>query len=184
MAYVKHMLDVAEIEVFTVEALLLNKSEIENKVAEIPKLRGHFRDYLQQSYCPFFLEGTASYQEKLLRVIDKTMYEDIANHYRLNTDKLPYFKRLLSHMATVQPGELNRNSISKHLGIDNNTVQHYLQILQGAGLVELLRGNKIYLDNPNLCQSISYEIGQQSKVCTIRELFFINMLRNAGHRVH
>ena len=186
---------VAEIEAITVETLLSNKSEIENKVAEIPKLRGHFRDYLQHGYYPFFLEGTASYQEKLLRVIDKTIYEDIANHYRLNTDKLPYFKRLLSYMATVQPGELNRNSIAKHLGIDNKTVQHYLQILQDTGLAELLRDNragsqllktseKIYLDNPNLYQSISYEIGQQSQIGTVRELFFIKMLRNAGYRVY
>ena len=186
---------VAEIEAITVEALLSNKSEIENKVAEIPKLRGHFRDYLQHGYYPFFLEGTASYQEKLLRVIDKTIYEDIANHYRLNTDKLPYFKRLLSYMATVQPGELNRNNIAKHLGIDNKTVQHYLQILQDTGLAELIRENragsqllktseKIYLDNPNLYESISYEIGQQSQVGTVRELFFIKMLRNAGQRVH
>ena len=175
---------VAEIEAITVEALLSNKSEIENKVAEIPKLRGHFRDFLQHGYYPFFLEGTAPYQEKLLRVIDKTIYEDISNHYRLNTDKLPYFKRLLSYMATVQPGELNRNSIAKHLGIDNKTVQHYLQILQGAGLAELISDNKIYLDNPNLYQSISYEIGQQSQAGTVRDLFFIKMLRNAGHRVH
>ena len=62
-------------------------------------------------------------------------------------------------------------------------------------LVELLRDNragsqllktseKIYLDNPNLYQSISYEIGQQSQIGTVRELFFIKMLRNAGHRVH
>ena len=93
-------------------------------------------------YYPFFLEGTASYQEKLLRVIDKTIYEDIANHYRLNTDKFPYFKRLLSCMAKVQPGELNRNSIAKHLGIDNKTVQHYLQILQDTGFAELIRENR------------------------------------------
>ena len=132
---------VAEIEAITVERLLLNKSEIENKVEEIPKLRGRFRDYLQHGYYPFFFEGTASYQEKLLRVIDQTIYEGIANHYRLSTDYLPYFKRLLAYMATVQPEELNRNSIAKHLGIDNKTVRHYLQILQVAGLIELFRDN-------------------------------------------
>jgi len=186
---------IAEVEAISLETLLSNKSEIENQVAEIPKLRGHFRDYLQHGYYPFFLEGVASYQEKLLRVIDKTIYEDIANHYRLNTDKLPYFKRLLSYMATIQPGELSRNNISKHVGLDNKTVQHYLQILQDTGLAELIRDNragsqllkaseKIYLDNPNLYQSISHEIGQQSQIGTVRELFFIKMLRNAGQRVY
>ena len=118
---------IAEIEAVTLEQLITNKSDIESQVAEIPKLRGHFKDYLQYGYYPFFLEGVATYQEKLLRVIDKTVCEDIANHYRLNTDKLPYFKRLLSYMATVQPGELSRNNISKHVGLDNKTVQHYLQ---------------------------------------------------------
>ena len=186
---------IAEIEVISLQNLLTNRREVEQQIAEIPKLRGHFKDYLQHGYYPFFLEGLASYQEKLLRVIDKTIYEDIANHYRLNTDKLPYFKRLLSYIATIQPGELSRNNISKHVGLDNKTVQHYLHILMDTGLAELVRDNragsqllkaseKIYLNNPNLYQSISYEIGQQSQVGTIRELFFITMLSNAGQRVY
>ena len=186
---------VAEIEPVGLEQLLSDRSALENQVAEIPKLRGYFKDYLQSGYYPFFLEGADTYQEKLLRVIDKTIYEDIANHYRLNTDKLPYFKRLLSYMATIQPGELSRNNISKHVGLDNKTVQHYLHILQETGLAELIRDNragsqllkaneKIYLDNPNLYQTISHEIGQPSQVGTVRELFFIKMLKHAGHQVY
>jgi len=185
---------VTECETVTLDELLNNRSEIENRIAEIPKLRGHFKDYLQRGFYPFFLEGTDSYQEKLLRVIDKTVYEDIANHYRLNTEKLPYFKRLLSYMATIPPGELSRNNISKHIGLDNKTVQHYLNILQDTGLAELVKdkragsqllkaSEKIYLANPNLYQTISTEIGHESKVGTVRELFFINMLKNSGHQV-
>lgn len=73
-------------------------------------------------------------------------------------------------------------------------MQHYLHILQDTGLAELIRDNragsqllkaseKIYLDNPNLYQTISTEIGQQSRIGTVRELFFIKMLKHAGHQV-
>lgn len=186
---------VATVEAITLEALLYDRSSIEGQVAELPKLRGHFQDYLAYGFYPFFLEGTDTYQEKLLRVVDKTIYEDIANHYRLNTDKLHYFKRLLSYMATIPPGELSRNSIAKHIGLDNKTVQHYLHILQDTGLAELVKDNragsqllkaseKIYLANPNLYQTISTEIGQPSKIGSVRELFFIKMLKHANHPLY
>ncbi len=98
-------------------------------------------------------------------------------------------------MATIPPSELNRNNIAKHLGLDHKTVQHYLQILQETGLVELVTSKqsgsqilkmteKIYLDNPNIYQSISTEIGFDYQIGTVRELFFIKMLKNAAYKVH
>lgn len=39
------------------------------------------------------------------------------------------------------------------------------------------KDRQIYIDNPNLYQSISYKIGQQSQIGTVRELFFIKMFQ-------
>ena len=98
-------------------------------------------------------------------------------------------------MATIPPGELNRNSIAKNIRLDNKTVQNYLNILKETGLIELLSENKsgsnllkqkekIYLDNPDLYKSIIEEIGYRSEIETIREIFFIKMIKNSGNRIY
>lgn len=188
-------MNVSELPPIGLLELIENKDDIEGKLASLPKLRGYFKDYLSHGYYPFFLESKDTYQQKLMRVIEKTVYEDISNYYKLKTEKLPYFKKILSYMATIPPSELNRNNIAKHTGLDHKTVQHYLQILQETGLVELVSSKqsgsqilktteKIYLDNPNIYQSISAEIGFDYQIGTVRELFFIKMLKNAGYKVH
>ncbi len=164
------------------------------EILSFPKIRGHFEEYLDYGYYPFVFEDKTSYHKKILNIIDKTVFDDIANFYALKTENLPNFKRIISYMATIPPGELNRNSISKKIGLDNKTVQNYLQILQETGLVRLIRENKsggnllkttekIYLDNPNLYKAIIDEIGHTYKKGTVRELFFINMIENSGRKL-
>ncbi|MFK5926720.1 MAG: AAA family ATPase [Desulfuromusa sp.] len=161
------------------------------KILSFPKIRGHFEEYLDYGYYPFVFEDKTTYHKKILNIIDKTIFDDIANFYALKTVNLPNFKRIISYMATIPPGELNRNSISRKIELDNKTVQNYLHILQETGLIRLIRedkssGNllktteKTYLDNPNLYKAIVDEIGHDYKKGTVRELFFITMIENSG----
>jgi predicted AAA+ superfamily ATPase len=188
-------MNVADLPVISLKDILVNKDKIEAELASISKLRGYFKDYLAHGYYPFFLESVDTYHQKLLRVIEKTVYEDISNYYNLKTEKLPFFKKILSYMATIPPSELNRNNIAKHLGLDHKTIQHYLQILQQTGMAELVTSQqsgsqllktteKIYLDNPNIYKAIITEIGHDYQLGTVRELFFIKMLKNSGYQVH
>ncbi len=167
----------------------------ESQIAGVDKLRAHFRDYLRFGYYPFFLEDEEVYNQKLFRVVQKIVYEDIANFYNLKTENLFCFKKILAYIASIPPGELNRNSISKHIGLDNKTVQHYLQILEEVGLVRLLTSGqagsqllksteKIFLDNPNLYYAIGQETGFDTNAGSIREVFFISMLKNSGKQVY
>ncbi|MCK5682079.1 ATP-binding protein [bacterium] len=187
--------EIAEIAPITLDQLLKDRKDIEDAVASIKKLKGHFKAYLGAGYYPFHLEGKESYRQKVLRIIDKSLYEDIPNFYKLKTENLPCFKRILYYLATIPPGELNRNSLAKNIGIDNKTIRHYLQILHETGLVELLRENrsgsrllknteKMFLDNPDLYSAIIAEIGYKSQTGTIREIFFLKMLKNSGNIVH
>ena len=41
----------------------------------------------------------------------------------------------------------------------------------------------MYLDNPDLYTSINEEIGYESKIGTIREIFFIKMIKNSGNKI-
>ncbi|MBW2185701.1 MAG: ATP-binding protein [Deltaproteobacteria bacterium] len=164
------------------------------EILSFPKIRGHFEEYLDYGYYPFVFEDKTTYHKKILNIIDKTVFDDIANFYALKTDNLPNFKKIISYMATIPPGELNRNSISRKIGLDNKTVQNYLHILQETGLIRLIRegksgGNllktteKIYHDNPNLYKAIVDEIGYDYKKGTVRELFFITMIENSGRKL-
>ena len=186
--------DIADVGKITFEQLINDRSGFEENVSGIKKIKGYFKDYIGKGYYPFFLEDENTYHQKILRIIEKTIYEDISNFYKLKTENLAYFKKIISYLATIPPGELNRNSISKNIGLDNKTIQNYLNILDETGLIELLSENKsgsnllrhtekMYLDNPDLYSAIIEEIGFESKIGTIREIFFIKMIKNAGSKI-
>jgi hypothetical protein len=127
----------------------------------VEKILPHFNEYLKKGYYPFFFEDPHSYYEKMSRVVDKTVFEDIANYYNLKTPNLPYFKKLLSFFASIPPGELNMHNLAKNLGIDHKTVEHYVTILASVGLIREMRPyegggpglrkpSKVLLSNTNI----------------------------------
>lgn len=186
--------DIDDINTVSLNELVNNRSDFEAKVSGVKKIKGYFKDYLGKGYYPFFLEDEKTYHQKILRIIEKTVFEDIPNFYKLKTENLAYFKKIISYLATIPPGELNRHNISKNIGMDNKTVQNYLNILNETGLIELLSENKsgsnllrhtekMYLDNPDLYNAIIEEIGFESKTGTIREIFFIKMIKNSGNKI-
>ena len=186
--------NIAEVDAVSFDEIVQNRKKIEEATAGIKRIKGHFREYTGNGYYPFFLEDRKTYHQKILNIIEKTIYEDILEYYRLKTENLSHFKRILSFLATIPPGELNRHSIAKNMGLDSKTIQKFLTILKEAGLAELVSENrsgsailkqteKMYLDNPDLYEAIIQEIGYQSNVGTVREIFFIRMLKNSGHKI-
>jgi len=190
--------NIADIQPISLNELTDEKSKkkknLEKELEKIPKIKGYFKEYLTKGYYPFVLEDKKTYYQKLHNIIEKTIYEDISNYYKLKTENLIYFKKIISYLATIPPSELNRNNIAKNIGLDNKTIQNYLNILNEIGLVNLIRRNKsgsnllksvekIYLNNPDIYQAIVEEIGYTSKVGTIREIFFINMILNSGNKI-
>ncbi|MBU1054590.1 MAG: AAA family ATPase [Proteobacteria bacterium] len=176
------------------DELIENPDAFIEQIAFIERIKGHFQEYLEYGYYPFLFEDENNYHQKLLNVIDKTIYEDISNFYKLKTENLNNFRKILSYLATISPGQLNRNSISKHIGLDNKTVENYLGILNETGLVCLVKENrsgsglikqteKIYLDNSNIYKAIIDEIGFAYNKGTVREIFFIKMMQNSGKKL-
>lgn len=187
--------NIIKIEPCSLNELLANKNKYEKEIGSIPKLLGYFKKYIGSGYYPFSLEDDATYSQKIQRVIEKTIYEDISNHYKLKTDNLINFKRIIAYIATIPPGELNKNNIAKNIGLDNKTIQNYLEILQETGLIKLILKNKagshllkktekIFLDNTDLYKSVSAEVGFETPIGTLREIFFIKMILNSGNKLH
>lgn len=157
----------------------------------IDRILPHFENYLKKGYYPFVFEDPDSYYEKLSRVIDKTIFEDIANYYNLKTPNLQYFKKLLTYLASIPPGDLNIHNLSKNLGVDHKTVEHYVSILDSVGLIRsmhpyegggasLRKPAKILLNNTNLMHTLGQYLGQKPPKEMEREMFFIQSLQNAG----
>jgi hypothetical protein len=157
---------------------------------ELPKILTHFETYLAQGYYPFVFEDPHSYHEKVSRIIEKTISEDIANYYNLKTPNLQYFKKILTYLASIPPGELNVHNLSQNLMIDHKTTQHYLAILVSVGLIRELhpyegggagmrKSSKFLLNNTTLMHTMQQYVGQPILKGTERELFFIQSLQNA-----
>lgn len=187
--------DIVNLNPVSLDQILENREDIENTISNVKKLKGYFKEYLGAGYYPFYFENPETYQHKIQRIIDKTVYEDISNFYKLKTENLSSFKRILAYLATIEPRGLNVNNISSKIGLDNKTVSNYLDILHETCLVELIQENKagssilkkkekIYLDNQDLYTSINEQTGFEARKGTMREIFFIRMISNAGHKIH
>jgi len=175
--------------------ILDDPGEASRLLAGVPKIKGHFKDYLRSGYYPFVLESGANFYSRLETIIDKTIYEDIANYYSLKTANLHYFKKILSFLATIPPGRTSINNLAANLGIDGKTTLHYVNILHNTGLVRILRARqrgakllrtpeKVFLENTTLLHALCEALGLEVDVGTSRELAFASALLDAGKKVY
>jgi predicted AAA+ superfamily ATPase len=178
----------------SLDALLHDPGGHSEKLAQVPKLNGYFRRYLEEGFYPYVFEGGGHYYEKIRAVVEKTVYEDVATHYRLKTENLHYFKKILCFLSAIPPGEMNVHKLGASLGVDDKTAANYLLILQETGLIRMLespgRGHalirkhkKTFLDNTTLHHALCHGLGQAVDPGAVRELFFIQATANAGHSV-
>ncbi len=184
-----------QLNTISYEQLLNNTHDLYNIITRVTKIKGLFQDYLKQGYYPFSLEDPLTYDQRLLKVIDKTIYEDIANYYKLKTENLYLFKKILIFLASIPPGKINTHSLAKNLSVNDRTITNYLVILQETGLIQMIypyeggnvslrKPQKIFLNNTNLQYVLSVNFGKAIEIGTIRELLFLQMLIGAGNQVY
>ena len=182
-------------EVINFADIINNPAKVSSNLSGITKIKGHFKSYLIQGYYPFIFETESHFFSRLETIINKTIYEDIANYYNLKTVNLHYFKKILSFLATIPPGKTSINNLAKNLGIDSKTTLHYVYILHNTGLARILNSNqretkllrapeKVFLENTTLLNAICDGLGQQVDIGTQRELAFISALTDSGKTVY
>ncbi len=173
------------------EDLMKNRYEVGQQLSQVTKILGHFKDYIRYGYYPFLFENEVSYYEKIGRVVEKTIFEDIANFYQLKTNNLHYFKTILNYLVTIPPGTINTHSIAKQLGIDDKTTFNYLVILRDTGLLRFIppyakgkqalhKPSKVFLNNTSLHCALDNYLGISAEKGTKRELFFAQSVMDAG----
>ena len=172
------------------------KQNYDRSILQTPELLGYFKDYLKSGFYPIFTEidDLYTYNQLLVNIMNKIIYEDITNFYSLKTQNLNAFHKILYFIATSSPGGISINNIAESLSKDHTTVSSYIEMLRETKLLRYLlndkkghsmirKAEKIYLNNPNLNYAINQEIGKEIDLAATRELFALSSLEDADYKV-
>lgn len=170
---------------WTLPQILENHVEIARTVNEKIKPIAEFQHYLQYGAYPYFIEGEAEYQQKLLQTINLIIDIDLAAVENLNYEMLVKVKKLLYIIATSVPFTPNISKLSKDSNISRPTLMRTLHLLEKARLIQQLRKHahgigilrkpeKLYLNNSNLQFALA---GENTDRGTLRETFFMNQIQ-------
>lgn len=165
--------------------------KIAQQVSEAGIVLKHFRDYLHTGYYPFFMEGEKTYLSKVLNVIQKVLYEDVAVMGGVRKANLRVLKKILWLIATSSPFSVNIEKMSRELKISKEYLYAYLEYLESAGLIISLRSEgkgykavrkpeKMFIENPNLLSAINHSLLSDGEKGVVRETFFVNQLKGVA----
>jgi len=169
---------------YTLEEILDNSIDIVDEIEEKILPLEHFSEYLEVGYYPFYFKDKNNYLQLLNAVINQTIDIDMVNLGLVKPSFTNKLKKLLVVISQSNPFELNITKIATNLEVSRNTIYAYLQHLDKAdllnivynvkkGISKLSKPEKLYLNNTN----IFYALGNEAKIGTIRETFFVSQLK-------
>lgn len=165
---------------YTLEEILVGKVDFPYNEARPLQL---FASYMREGYYPFFREG--NYAMRLNGIIKQVVEGDVPKFAEMEIASVQKLKKLLYILAQNVPFKPNYAKLERDLGISRNTLPKYMQYLEKAGLIGVLREKvqgikllekieKIYLNNPNEAYILSDET---PNIGTLRETIFFAWLR-------
>jgi hypothetical protein len=165
--------------------LLKNAQKLIPDILEKIKPIKLFEEYLRFGYFPYFMEGEDEFQERLKQTVNQVLESDLPSVENINFNAVHYLRKLLSILAEIVPYKPNIVKLSQQVGVSRETLIRYLSLLERADMLILLQSGthgiskmnkpeKIYLNNPNIVNSLS---DNQSNHGTLRETFFLNQLQ-------
>jgi hypothetical protein len=143
-----------------------------------------FEKYLNYGALPFFKESISKYHDRLLNTINTILETDLPTITATDYAHVLKIKLLLKIISESVPFKPNITKLAANMEIDRKSVLKYLDILDRAGLIIILKSmgkgdsiltkpQKIYLGNPNLMYALCEE---KPNYGTLRETFFLNQL--------
>lgn len=154
-----------------------------------------FRRYLESGFYPYFteFEDLASFQTTLQQSARASLEADLPALYpTLTGASVARIRRLLSAIAANVPFTPDLTNLRNLLHIaDDRTLKEYLQYLEDAGLILILRRagramrsmekpDRIYLGDPNLAFALASP--DKPDIGNVRETFFVRSVGSA-HQV-
>lgn len=124
----------------------------------------YFEEYLRKGCYPFSQEP--EFETRLRQIINTTIELDIPKYAKLTIASTQKLKKLMYYLSQNAPIKINYSDMMRDMGLDRNELPKYLEYLEKAELVAILRmkttGNailrkmdKLYLHNPNISHVLS-----------------------------
>lgn len=161
-------------------------AEISGEVRALP----YFFEYLSHGYYPFYKEVYEGYGQRVLAIVNQVLENDYPSVEDVSFATIQKAKKMLVILAENAPQTPNMSALYRELETDRNQGLKLLDVLRRAELLNLLssksdslknmsRPDKIYCDNPNIMAAL---VERPDRGC-MRETFFANQLKAAGHRL-
>ncbi len=177
-----------KIPVYRLTDILNHHVKIAQEVASGQSILKFFQEYLVSGYYPFFMEGEKTYLSKVLNIIEKVLYEDVAVIGGVRGANIRILRKILWLIANSSPFFVNIEKMGRELKISKEYLYQYLEYLESAGLMIALRPGgkgykpirkpeKIFIENPNLLAAIHHSLLSESDRGVVRETFFANQVK-------
>lgn len=158
------------------------------KLCREVNVQRHFHDYMKGGFRPFFLESPATYMEKVMATIAKTMEADIPflvpqiteNHLRL-------MHAVIGYLGTATVPIVQVNSLCNEWGLSKEKLYQLLDAMERAHLIRIIRkrndtkvhsvGAKMLLNEPSVYEFLGGNRG------TAREAYVATACMESGHNV-
>ncbi len=129
--------------------------------------RPYFEEYMKKGCYPFSLEP--EFETRLRQVINTTVEVDIPKYAKMTIAATQKLKKFMYYISKSVPVTINFSSMARDLELDRDDLPKYLEYLEKAELVSVLRMkangdavlrkmDKLYLHNPNMAYVLSGEL--------------------------
>lgn len=181
---------VMEFPAVSLDALLKDHVRIAMDVTSRLKVVPLFERYLKAGFYPFYKTEHSGYYERVFEMVEKVLDSDYPAVEEVTPATIRKTKKMLMVLAASCPQQPNMSALYRELETDRNQGLKMLSALERAGLLALVpsgkdtlknlsRPEKVFCDNPN----IMHALVSRSDAGTVRETFFVNQFRCAGHKV-
>lgn len=175
---------------FSLTEILENHIPISQKLLnEIVPLPA-FSKYLQYGYYPYYQEDIPGYGERVLQTFNTILESDLPNVENVDFYSINRMKKLFYILSEMVPFTPNISQLSQMVDVTRHSLMNYMHLLEKShsvlllkkettGIRQMVKPEKIYLQNTNYCYALSSE---NPETGNLRETFFFNQLQQ-NHNV-
>ena len=147
-----------------------------------------FKRYLKSGYYPFYKQSPNHFPDRLTEVVNNVLSVDLPAVEGVTPPTVRKARKMLMVLAKSCPQQPNMSELYRQLETERNMGLRLLEALERAELFtgvdvgslklkHLTRAEKIFLGDTNLMNALV----PQPDIGALRETFFVNQLRAAGH---
>ena len=170
--------------------LLGTHREIAGGICDKVKVLPLFEKYLRMGYYPLYRDVCSQFQDRLVAIVNNVLDIDLPSVEDVTTATVRKAKKMLMVLARDCPQQPNMSALYRELETNRNLGLKLLDALERAELLatvesgslklkRLSRPGKVFLGDTNLM----YALVSSPDVGAVRETFFANQMRAAGHGV-